>query len=130
VNSSFENRLRIGSDICSVERIARVYGRYGIRFLNRILTEPEKKYVLSRQRQLAQTLAGRFAAKEAVAKALGTGWRGIYWNEVEILNAESGAPCVVLHERAAKRLVELGCHYAEISLSHEREYAFATALLY
>ncbi len=130
MNSGAENHIKVGSDICSVHRIMRVYDKYGVRFLDRILTEAEKSYVLSRSRRLTQTLAGRFAAKEAIAKALGTGWRGIYWHEVEILNAENGAPQAVLHGRAAKLLVQLDCHRVEISLSHEHEYALAVAVLY
>jgi holo-[acyl-carrier protein] synthase len=138
MNVSSESRIRIGSDICSSVRISRVYEKYGVRFLNKILTEAEKSYVLSkspqgapgRKQRLIETIAGRFAAKEAIAKALGTGWRGISWHEVEIINIPSGAPCVVLHGRAAELLASLGCHRAEISLSHDSEYALATALIY
>jgi holo-[acyl-carrier protein] synthase len=116
----------------------RVYEKYGARFLNKILTETEKIYVLSKlskgapdkTHRLTEVLAGRFAAKEAVAKALGTGWRGIHWHDVEIINAESGAPYAVLHGRAQELLARLGCQCIEISLSHEREYALAVALLY
>jgi holo-[acyl-carrier protein] synthase len=138
VSFSSENHIRVGSDICSVSRILRVYEKYGARFLDKILTETEKKYVLSKlskgspgkTQRVVEAIAGRFAAKEAIAKALGTGWRGIHWHDVEVINAESGAPHAVLHGRAAERLAGLGCHHAEISLSHEREYALATALLY
>ena len=139
MNSAVQHRLRTGSDICSVERISRVYQRYGSRFLDKILTSAEKIYVCSKagkgnstrcHARMTESIAGRFAAKEAIAKALGTGWSGISWLEVEILNAESGAPSVVLHGRAAVLFAELKCKGIEISISHEREFAFAVALLY
>jgi holo-[acyl-carrier protein] synthase len=132
------NNIKVGTDICSVVRIKNAYEKYGQRFLQRILTANERKYVenralknnLMKPFRLSEALAGRFAAKEAVAKALGTGWKGIYWKEVEIVNSESGAPQVVLSGRAKKILSKLGFSHIEISLSHEREYALATALIF
>ncbi len=131
-------QLKIGSDICSVERIMSVYEKYGQRFLRRILTEREKAYVESRSlsndslrsRRLSQALAARFAAKEATAKALGTGWRGIDWKEVEVVNASSGAPQINLSGRAKHLFVQLGFKNIEISLSHEHEYALAMVVMY
>ncbi len=133
-----EGYLKIGSDICSVERIKSVYEKYGQRFLRRVLTDKEKAYVESkaisndvlRSRRLTQALAARFAAKEAMAKAFGTGWRGLDWKEVEIVNAESGAPQVNLFGRAKSLFVQLGFNHIEISLSHEHEYALAMVVLY
>ena len=138
MNRSPENRIKVGSDICSVKRIKDVYEKYGVRFLDKILTEIEKTYILSKlpkgtpnkTNRLTEALAGRFAAKEAIAKALGTGWNGIHWHEVEIINDESGAPHAVLHGRAIKLLASLDLNRIEISLSHEREYALAMAILY
>lgn len=132
------NNIKVGTDICSVVRIKNAYEKYGQRFLQRILTANERKYVenralknnLMKPFRLSEALAGRFAAKEAVAKALGTGWKGIYWKEVEIVNSESGVPQVVLSGRAKKILSKLGFSHIEISLSHEREYALATALIF
>lgn len=136
------SHIKIGSDICSVRRVMGVYEKYGERFLNKILTQTEKTYVMSKlgkgsvgkasytAPRLVEALAGRFAAKEAVAKALGTGWRGAHWHEVEIINIESGAPQAVLHGRAAELLSRLGLNNIEVSLSHEREYALAIAILF
>ncbi len=108
------------------------------RFLDRILTGSEKEHIHSKAAKnnvvqlsrLSETLAGRFAAKEAVAKALGTGWRGIYWKEVEIINIESGAPQVFLSGRAKALLSKRGFGNIDLSISHERDYAVATVLLY
>jgi holo-[acyl-carrier protein] synthase len=130
--------VKIGTDICSVKRILEAYQKHGQRFLDRVLTNNEKQYVQSKAsknntlkaHKLAEAVAGRFAAKEAVAKALGTGWRGLYWKEVEIINAASGAPQVKLSGRATVLLTNLGFKSIEISLSHEREYAIATVVLY
>lgn len=129
--------MKIGTDICSVTRIRNAYEKHGQRLLNRILTATEQEYIKSRSGKnnirlevLAETLAGRFAAKEAVAKALGTGWNGIHWKEVEITNSESGAPLIILHGRAKNLFIHQGFTQSEISLSHERDYALATVLFY
>ena len=127
--------LKIGSDICSVNRIKTVYEKYGERFLNRVLTEREKAYVESssssnaalRSHRLSQALAARFAGKEAVAKALGS---SLEWKEVEIINTKKGAPQVVLYGRAKRLLAELSLNHVEISLSHEQEYALAMVVVY
>jgi holo-[acyl-carrier protein] synthase len=122
--------LRIGTDICSIKRIGKAYEKYGERFLNRILTDNEHQYVLRRRKQLLESLAGRFAAKEAVAKVLGVGWHGIHWKEVEIQNQPSGAPIVILHGRAEELARKLNLNHFEISLSHEREFAIASVIAY
>jgi holo-[acyl-carrier protein] synthase len=120
--------LKVGSDICSVVRIKEAYDRYGEKFLDRILTAHEKLYVLGQKHRLAESLAGRFAAKEAVGKALGVGLRGIGWQEIEILRAQSGAPQVILHGRAKAIAQKLQMDSFEISISHEREYAIALVI--
>jgi holo-[acyl-carrier protein] synthase len=122
--------FKVGCDICSVKRISRVYGKYGTRFLSRILSEQEKQYVLSSRASLTQTLAGRFAAKEAIAKALGVGWRGISFKEVEIVRQPSGAPRVVLHKRAKLLAQRLNLTDFEVSISHEKEFAIAYVIAY
>ncbi len=127
--------LKIGSDICSVNRIKAVYEKYGQRFLDRVLTEREKAYVESsassnsalRCHRLSQALAARFAGKEAVAKALGS---SLEWKDVEIINAKNGAPQVVLNGRAKSLLAQLCFNHVEISLSHEQEYALAMVVLH
>jgi len=117
--------LKVGTDICSVERIRKAYERYGERFLDRILTPYEKQYVIGRGKRLVESLAGRFAAKEAVGKALGVGLRGVAWKEIEIGRAASGAPHVILHGRAKKIAQHLQLSQFEISISHERDYSIA-----
>ncbi len=122
--------LKVGTDICSVKRIEQTYEKYGQKFLDKILTAGEVEYVLSRPAHRATTLAGRFAAKEAVSKALGTGWRTISWKDVEIVRHPSGAPNVVLHGRAKELAAKLGLTRFEVSVSHEKEFATAFVVAY
>jgi holo-[acyl-carrier protein] synthase len=122
--------IRIGTDICSIQRVSQAYARFGARFLRRVLTQREIEYVLSRPAHVAARLAGRFAAKEAAAKALGTGWRGVDWKEFEILNAPSGQPRLTLSGRAAAAAERQGLTAWEVSVSHEREFATACVLAY
>lgn len=123
--------FKIGTDICSVKRITNTYNKYGKRFLRKILTDSEYQYVVSNKKlRSVEILAGRFAAKEAVAKALGVGWRGIHWKEVEIVRHASGAPSVVLHGRAKLLAKELNLNNFEVSLSHERDFAIALVVAY
>jgi holo-[acyl-carrier protein] synthase len=120
--------LKVGTDICSVERIRNAYERYGEKLLDRILTGNEKHYVKGRGKRLVESLAGRFAAKEAVGKALGVGLRGVAWKEIEIGRSPSGEPSVVLHGRADKIARHLQISQIAISISHERDYAIALAV--
>ena len=126
--------LRTGVDIVRIERIRRAISRYEgaeparQRFLARLYTEAELRYCRDR----AESLAARFAAKEAIAKALGTGaWRdGIRWIDLEIVSDARGAPSVQLHGAAARRAEALGLSQWSVSLSHddERAIAFVVAL--
>lgn len=120
--------IKIGTDICSVERVSNAYARFGRRFLKRVLTPLEIDYVLSQPVHLSARLAGRFAAKEAAAKALGTGWRGVDWKEFEIINQAYGAPALRLHGRAAVLAARIGLTNWEVTISHEREFATACVL--
>lgn len=96
--------LGIGSDICDIRRIEKVYAAYGQRFLTRIFTPVEQKKALQRS-SAAPTLAKRFAAKEACAKALGTGMNaGVFWKDMGVVNAPSGQPTFALTGGALKRL--------------------------
>ena len=122
--------IKIGTDICSIARIAKAYARFGQRLLKRILTPEEMEYVLSHKRHLAARLAARFAAKEAASKALGRGFHGLQWKEIEIVKEPSGAPALRLHGRAAKIARQSGLTCFEVSLSHERDYASALVLAY
>jgi holo-[acyl-carrier protein] synthase len=113
----------LGIDIIRVSRIADAITRFGDRFTKRILTPSESGYVRNRP----ETLAGRWAAKEAVSKVLGLGVRGIGWRDIEIERMPTGQPAVKLHGRAAKRAEQLGMGRIAISITHEAEYAVAIA---
>jgi holo-[acyl-carrier protein] synthase len=118
-----EGTVELGLDIVRVERIRAALERFGPRFAGRILTPGEAAYVRDR----AETLAGRWAAKEAVSKVLGLGVRGVGWREIEIERLPTGQPAVRLHGRAAARSAQLGLGRVAVSISHEREYAVAIA---
>ena len=115
------NNLTTGVDIIEIPRIARVLEQYGQRFLRRIFTQGEIDYC----RERPPNLAGRFAAKEATMKALGTGVRGVAWKDIEVVRAPSGAPSILLHGRAKTRAQRLGVQEIALSMSHSREYAVA-----
>ena len=121
-------RIKIGTDICQINRVKSLYKKYKNRFLKRILTENEIKYVISNKRHLINRLAGRYAAKEATSKVLGTGLKGIYFKEIEILRETSGAPKIVLHKRAKLKAKEKKLNYFEVSISHERDFAIAIVI--
>ncbi|HWA01519.1 MAG TPA: holo-ACP synthase [Caulobacterales bacterium] len=98
----------IGSDICDIRRIERSLERFGERFINRVYTETERVRSERRPLQRAGSYAKRFAAKEACAKALGTGMsRGVFWRDMGVVNLPSGQPTLLLSGGAATRLAEL-----------------------
>jgi len=113
----------LGIDIIKVERIRSALERFGPRFPKRVLTESERRYVRDRP----ETMAGRWAAKEAVSKVLGLGVRGIGWRDIEIERLPTGQPAVRLHGRAAARADQLGMERIAVSITHESEYAVAIA---
>lgn len=114
-----------GVDICETKRIRQLAEEHGEKFLKRTFTPEELSYSLGRPRE-AEHLAGRFAAKEAVLKALGTGWSaGISWLEVSVTILPSGEPRVKLLGRAAEVAAERGIEKLHISLSHCHRYAVA-----
>lgn len=121
--------LGIGVDIIEVARIRDAYARFGDRFVRRILHESEIAYSLS-HRDPAPFLAARFAAKEAISKAFGTGIGGeLGWTDMEVAKHPSGAPYVVLHG-AGRDLFERRAAIAlHLSLSHSVNYAVAQAVL-
>lgn len=99
--------LGIGSDFSDARRIARTIERFGERFLERVFT-PAERAKADRRKLRAETYAKRFAAKEACAKALGTGLsRGVFWRDMGVVNLPSGQPTLVLTGGAARRLAEL-----------------------
>jgi holo-[acyl-carrier protein] synthase len=116
--------VALGVDIVEIARIEEAFARRGARFRDRIFTQTEIDYCESRGSKFA-SYAARFAAKEAVMKALGTGWGdGVRWRDIEIVRG-SGAPTVVLAGRALERFRELGAERAHLTLSHSREVAIA-----
>lgn len=110
-----------GVDLIEIARIAGVLERHPRRFLDKVFTPEEVAYCRGRVAELAV----RFAAKEAISKALGTGLRGVFFREMEIHNDRRGKPLVRLHGAAARRAAELGIKTLEVSLSHTDELAIA-----
>jgi holo-[acyl-carrier protein] synthase len=118
----------IGTDIVECLRIAQMIERHGELFIGRVYTQQEIQYCQSR-RQATQHFAGRWAAKEAVLKALGTGWRrGISWRDVEVRNERSGSPVVTLYGGARDYIEQQGISQVLISISHCRSHATAYAI--
>lgn len=107
-----------------IERVEKALARFGERFLSRVYTRLE----VAACRGRTSELAARFAAKEAVMKALGTGARGVAWREIEVLPNHRGKPLVYLHGRARERAERIGLTGLDVSLSHSRELAMAFAV--
>jgi holo-[acyl-carrier protein] synthase len=121
--------ISVGTDIIKVERIEAVVARLGDKFVRRILTETERLEYHDSGIPIA-LLAKRFAAKEAVAKALGTGiGRGVSWQDIQIEHNDNGAPLVVMSGGALRAAKERGGSRVEISISDEAEYVVAFAVL-
>ena len=116
--------LVTGVDIIEIERVRGVAERYGQRFFDRIYTPGEQAYCRGR----APQLASRFAAKEAVMKALGTGARGVSWRDIEVTRRRGQAPAITLHGTALARAQKIGLDDLALSLSHSKEYAVATVV--
>ncbi len=122
------NIAGIGTDIIECERIDRMIQRHGDHFMQRVYTEQEIRYCANRK-TADQHFAGRWAAKEAVLKALGTGWiSGIAWTDVEVAHAEGGRPIILLHGGAAKVAQKRGIQEIQISITHCKSHAVAFAL--
>lgn len=120
--------LGIGTDIVECLRIAQMVERHGELFITRVYTPLEIEYCQSRK-QATQHFAGRWAAKEAVLKALGTGWRrGISWRDVEVRNIRTGSPTVALYGGARDYMEQAGIAQVLISISHCRSHATAYAV--
>ncbi|MBN2291615.1 MAG: holo-ACP synthase [Pirellulales bacterium] len=120
--------IGIGTDITECLRIARMIERHGDLFINRVYTPDEIRYCRNRK-QTTEHFTGRWAAKEAVLKALGTGWRrGISWRDIEILNEPGGRPVVNIHGGARLVVEQLGITRMQVSISHCRTHATAFAV--
>lgn len=124
--------IGIGSDLCSIPRIEAVLARHGERFIARVFTDGEHARAERRPLTRAGTYAKRFAAKEAMSKALGTGLRqGVFWRDMEVVNLRSGQPGVRLHGGARARLDALTPpgHAASVHLSMTDDHPFAQAFV-
>ena len=118
----------IGTDIIECLRIAQMIERHGELFINRVYTDHEIAYCRARK-AATQHFAGRWAAKEAVLKAMGTGWRrGISWRDIEVRNQPSGQPVIALRGGARDVIEATGIQQMLISISHCRSHATAYAL--
>jgi len=117
-------KLATGVDLIEIARIEEVIARHGRHYLERIYTPAELEQCGKR----AESLAGRFAAKEAVAKALGSGIGDISWKEIEILGDEQNAPVLTLHGEAEKKARKLGVTTWSVSISHSQSHSVAFAL--
>lgn len=114
-----------GIDIIEIKRFELACQRNS-RIVNRLFTERELESVKGKR---AETLAGRFAAKEAVLKALGTGLRGLSWHDIEILSNKVGEPKVYLSEKAMETALTRGGNEVRLSITHSKEHAAALAIL-
>lgn len=130
--------IYLGTDIVCIPRIQHALERFGERFIRRVYTSAEQKDCgvqssgftdngTVSKKAIAQ-LAGRWAAKEATAKALGTGWQGIRYTDIEIQRLASGAPAVCLHGAAAAVAARWGECQWQVSISHERDYCVAVVI--
>ncbi|HEY3124469.1 MAG TPA: holo-ACP synthase [Thermoanaerobaculia bacterium] len=121
--------LLLGLDLTEVARVSRLLERWGARFLDRVFLPGE---ILLRRRHsgaFAEHVAGRFAAKEAAMKALGTGFRGVAFKEIFVGREASGKPCLEFRGRALDRARALNVRAAEVSITHARTMAAAAVVL-
>jgi holo-[acyl-carrier protein] synthase len=122
--------IGVGTDITEIGRIEHSIARFGDRFLERIFSPGEIAYCRLRQRKSAQSFAARFAAKEAGAKALGTGIsRGIGWQDLEVVRPLGERPTLRLHGRAAERARALGVNHINLSITHTTDTALAIVIM-
>ena len=124
--------IGLGSDLCNIERIARSIDRFGDRFINHIFTDIEQAKANRRELTRAATYAKRFAAKEACAKALGTGFRqGVFWRDMGVVNLPSGQPTLLLCGGAAARLAQItpAGHKAVVHLTMTDDHPWAQAIV-
>jgi len=121
--------IGIGIDLVEVSRIESVLSKWGSRFENRVFTDSEIAYCNGKQDRF-QKLASRFAAKEALLKALGTGWRGgTEWREIEVSNDESGKPLIILSGKTEQISRQLGVTNIFVSITSTHNYCAAQVVL-
>ena len=121
MSASEQRQSAVGVDVIEIERVEAALARFGERFLRRVYTAEEAAFCRGRVHELA----ARFAAKEAVMKALGTGAKGVAWREIEVLPNHRGKPLVYLYRRARARAERIGLAGLDVSMSHSRKYAVA-----
>jgi holo-[acyl-carrier protein] synthase len=122
--------IGVGTDLMEIARIAQSIERFGDRFLERVFTPGEIAYCLRKKKGAAESFAARFAAKEAGAKALGTGIsRGVTWQELEVTRSPGRPPHLELSGRAAERARELGVARISLSLTHTGQIALAVVVM-
>lgn len=118
-----------GIDIVETARIKKMVEHHGQHFLDRVFTPAEQAYCTANPKRKYEHLAGRFAAKEAVLKVLGTGWRGgIAWTDVEVVKESSGQPKVSLTGESARIAEQIGIYRWHLSISHIETHATASAI--
>ncbi|HEX8523391.1 MAG TPA: holo-ACP synthase [Tepidisphaeraceae bacterium] len=118
-----------GIDIVETSRVRKLVEAHGEHFLNRVFTAAEQAYCAKSKARYYEHLAGRFAAKEAVLKVLGTGWRGgIAWTDIEVTKEVSGQPRIVLSGECERIAREIGISRWHISISHIETHATASAI--
>ncbi|MHC4557868.1 MAG: holo-ACP synthase [Planctomycetota bacterium] len=117
-----------GIDLVDCPRIEQMMQRHGERFVKRVFTAAEQAYAEANKNQI-EKLAGRFAAKEAILKLVGTGWRGkIAWTDIEIINNSVGQPEVTLGGEVKKIADKLGVKHISVSITHTANFAIASAV--
>ncbi|MCX7841940.1 MAG: holo-ACP synthase [Clostridia bacterium] len=122
--------IACGVDIIEVSRIKKSLDNNGDAFREKVFTQKEIDYCESKRIARYHSYAARFAAKEAVVKALGTGIsKGVYWKDIEVLNGENGCPYIVLHGKAQKIFEAAGGKNISLSLSHSNQHAIAFAVM-
>jgi len=120
--------ISTGTDLAEVDRIQAAIEnpRIGRRFRDRVFTEQEIAYCEKKRRGKYESYAGRFAAKEAVMKALGRGWGAkVRWLDIEVARARSGKPNIVLHDKTAKLATEMGIRRWQLSITHTKQQGLA-----
>lgn len=119
----------IGLDLVNIARVEAIARRWQDRFLQRVYTEDERRASFGRAWPYA-SLAGRFAAKEAMLKALGTGWSaGVSWQDIQVLNEDGGRPVATVRGRTGMLAQQAGVTRIHVSLSHDGDYAIAEVIL-
>lgn len=117
-----------GIDLVDCPRIEQMIERHGERFIRRVFTDAEQAYAEKNKNEV-EKLAGRFAAKEAILKLVGTGWRGrIAWTDIEIINNAKGQPEVTLGGEVRKIADKLGIRHISVSITHTANFAIASAV--